>query len=632
MSISQKSLRNFLSRQPYQIGTVLAIVVYTVIVGQWAVNRYYSFNATLWDLGIMTQAIWNTGHGRILYESVNLGFPISRLMVAHWELIYLLLALIYRFIPSVPLLLCIQTFILASGAYPLYRLAFKKLGSATPAFLIAMSYLLYPALHGPNMFDLHSLTFATTFLLFMFYYIETNKVLPALICAILSLLCREDVAIVICLSGMFIMVFRKKYKLGLAFIVLSALILCAYLNRTAYVGHQEILESKNASSLWSHLGGDGGYLSIVSVVLKKPLHVIEYIFSYDNILFLIKLFFPVLGICFLAPSMLLICFPTLLLYLLSDWGPMHQIEYQYTSTLTPFIFLATVNGINRARSWFDERHFIRDRIVIILSISIFIASVIATLTYSILRYQGDWSPTQMNRITAAKLHDIPDSCSISTIASLGPHVANRQHLYHFPDNWDDADFLLIGLNRPKIEIKNYDSKLPTIKTKAWNQATMKAFADPNRDLMFEIDNVFCLMKRQDGEDAFFRYFFRDSVTIARRYRSKIHIEDDLTIRGIEPVYQSADQIHVIITFQNDRAYTVHDSLTYYLLIGDKLIPVDHRPQFGRYTMRDWPQGKMILDLLFIDKPAGATDIDFRLFLTTTAFPKEQIPIFSGSFE
>ena len=62
---------------------VFIVTVYTLIVGNLAVNRYMSFNATIWDLGVMTQTIWNTAHGRILQESVNLGFPISRMAVAH---------------------------------------------------------------------------------------------------------------------------------------------------------------------------------------------------------------------------------------------------------------------------------------------------------------------------------------------------------------------------------------------------------------------------------------------------------------------------------------------------------------------------------------------------------------------
>ncbi|MBN1155728.1 DUF2079 domain-containing protein [candidate division KSB1 bacterium] len=628
----KKLIHHRLVGDGYLIATLAAMMIYILVVGQWAVNRFYSFNATLWDLGIMIQAIWNTGQGYILNESVNLGFPISRLIAAHWELIYLLIAIMFRMVPSVPMLLCLQTIILAAGAYPLYRIASKKLESRPAAFLIAVSYLLYPAMHGPNLFDLHSLTFATTFLIFTFYYIENDKPGPALAFVVLSLLCREDVSIVVIMLGIYLLFFRKNYRLGMIFIVLALAILVAYTNRPAYLEQPEILSGKGVSSLWSHLNSDGGSASIPAALFKRPLYVIGYIFRAENIMFLIKLFFPVLFLCFMSPSMFMICSPTLLLYLLSDWGPMHQIEYQYPSTLTPFIFLATIAGINNLRNRFGDHRTIYKNVPIILTSVIVIASLTATLTYSILRYHGSWRPSEMQRSTARKLEDIPASYSISTTARLGPHVAMRRFLYHFPYHWDEADLLLIGTNNPKIEMKNFQDKFPTKKVSTWNESTRKAFADPKRDLSFVIDHVFCLKFHQNEEDHFYHYFFRDSMAVERRYRTDIKIQEGLRLTGVQPVYRDAEQHHYLFTFENNQKYTRNDSLIFFLSFGDQLFPVDHQPHFGRFTMADWPIGQSIVDHVFIDKPDGIHETEFLLYIARSGSLTEMVPVRNGTFE
>jgi len=151
------------------------IVIYICAMSYLVLARFYSFNAGLFDLGIMEQVFWNTGNGRILTESVNSAYPVSRLWNGRWELLYLPISLIHRFLPHPAVGLIFQTVLISLGALPLYWMAREKFGGGLLAFTIPLVYLLYSPLHNANLFDIHGITFATSIFLFAFYYLMKSS-------------------------------------------------------------------------------------------------------------------------------------------------------------------------------------------------------------------------------------------------------------------------------------------------------------------------------------------------------------------------------------------------------------------------------------------------------------------------
>ena len=57
--------------------------------------------------------------------------------------------------PRAETLLVLQSVWLATGVAPLYLLGKKRLGNPWFGVLLAATYVLYPALHGANLFDFH---------------------------------------------------------------------------------------------------------------------------------------------------------------------------------------------------------------------------------------------------------------------------------------------------------------------------------------------------------------------------------------------------------------------------------------------------------------------------------------------
>ena len=582
------------------------IAAYTFIIGTWSVNRYLSFNATFWDLGLMIQAIWNTAQGRILHESVNLGFSASRIAVAHWELIYLPLAVIYRMLPSIPLLLYIQSFVLACGVIPIYQFATKKLSSEPTALLISSAYLFYPALHGANLFDLHGLTFATTFLLFTFYFLDQGKTSLTIIFGLLSLSCREDVAFVLFTLGLYAVIVKQNNKVGLVFIFASVSWFTAFTYRGYIWGSSEILSTANAGSNWNHLG-QGGFFSVFISLFQHPMRVIQHFIQFENLKYLAKLLIPVLGLSVLAPKIALIALPTLLLNMLSNSSAMRQIEYHYTATITPFIFLSAIQGLANLNWWLRKSRllsFVKPSISFIIAIDLLIASIGSTMFFSIVRFHGNWRVSQANRLLAQQLQAIPSPLSVSATARLGPHLASRQQLYHFPERFQDADVVILELNRPTVEIKNPGGEQRTLHVPGLNEHSRAALQDTSFGLRFAADNVFCLQRGIDPKKSFQNYAILDTLPIEPGQAKSDTLENGQIFLGWKTVFIGSEQAHFQLYWQTTRRQNRQDHLNFYLESDDLQLPIDHQPLFGRLEWHEFPVDKIVCDHLFVNRPAN----------------------------
>ncbi|MFZ5515796.1 MAG: DUF2079 domain-containing protein [Candidatus Zhuqueibacterota bacterium] len=616
-----------------RIGLSASAIAYTAIIGHWAGNRFFSFNATFWDLGIMIQSIWNTAHGRVLHESINMGISTSRIAVAHWEFIYLPLALIFRLFHSVPLLLHIQTATLALGVFPIYLFARKRLASETSGVLIAIAYLFYPALHGANLFDLHGLTFASTFLLYAFYFLDRGSVSGTIIFALLSISCREDVAIAVFMLGVYAILFKKMKRIGLPLISLGAIWLMLFYLRGHLFATTEILSETSAASNWSHLG-DHGIFSLFTAPLLRPAYFLHTLFSAENMLYLIKLLLPLLGMCLLAPAILMICLPTLLLNLLSDWSPMRQIEYQYTAAITPFLFLAAVQGLahltkrlNRPSLSGEKKH----RILLVASGAILVASMFATGHYSILRFHRTWQPAENQIALSGKLRSIAPEHSVSATARLGPHLAARQNLYHFPQHADSVDIVCIELNRPGVEIRNPAGKFPTAKVPAMNAHTRSALSDTSLGLLFEQDDIFCMQRHVDPRESFAQWAISDELPQETRPVVTSDLGDGITCRGWKPIYIDSRQAYFRIYWEKSETWRSGRGIQLVVTMDGRSHELTHQPVFGRFALQDWPVNAVICDALFIDNPAPASEGQRDLAVEVST-ESGNYPLFTFRFE
>ena len=144
MKSSVYSLRFNKSYIVLAMGFISYLVVWTYIV----LIRYFSLNATVYDLGSAAEGLYFGIHP---YFQTNYGYVQS---FFRSEFTVFLSPL--SFLPNVTLtLMILQTFFLALPIFAIYKISKNlKLGEIA-SVLISLLYLFYPPLSGVNWYDFH---------------------------------------------------------------------------------------------------------------------------------------------------------------------------------------------------------------------------------------------------------------------------------------------------------------------------------------------------------------------------------------------------------------------------------------------------------------------------------------------
>ena len=107
--------------------------------------RYDNFDFGKFDLGNMTQMVWNTMHGRFMYLTDYFGTNLPRWSMSHVDPILVL------FVPTFTLwqhslnLVISQLILVIFSSILIFKVAELELRSKLAAFLFGISYLFYPA-------------------------------------------------------------------------------------------------------------------------------------------------------------------------------------------------------------------------------------------------------------------------------------------------------------------------------------------------------------------------------------------------------------------------------------------------------------------------------------------------------
>src|SRR5205823_14168004 len=148
------------------------------------------------------------------------GDQISRLP-AHVAPILVLFAPLWRAWPSPNMLLVAQALAVGLGAFPVYWLARKQLASAPAAVAFAIAYLLYPATGWLTLNEFHPVALATPLLLFAFWFLDEDRLLPFGLCAVAAALCKEEIAFVVAGFGIWYAIARRRWFAGAAIVAVG---------------------------------------------------------------------------------------------------------------------------------------------------------------------------------------------------------------------------------------------------------------------------------------------------------------------------------------------------------------------------------------------------------------------------
>lgn len=450
-------MKNLILKHKYAMVLGIFIFAYILYFTLASFLKYDNFYTGRFDLGNMDQAVWNTRHGRIFQITDPNGTNIISRLAFHADFILILISPLYFIWSNPKTLLILQTVILSLGAIFVYLLSKEILKNKSISLVFALSFLLNPSLQYSNLYDFHAVTLATTFLLAATYFFIKRRYVFFIIFAILAALTKEQVWAIVSIYGLILLFsslkdllksknLRKKSLLlksvfGVAFFAFSIGIFY-------YLVWYAIPYSRGgehfALSYYSDFGNSP--TSVIKNIIFEPGKTFLTIFSYSKIYYLYQMFAHLGFLSIFSPVFLLFAIPDLLVNTLSNNNQLHQIYYQYTATITPFIFISAIYGVHRLRKIFPKIPL--NFYVILLTLTVFYSAYTFGPLPGALRQSVEMfnKPLPEKEIINNYLKNIGARYSIAATNNLGSHLSHRQKIFTIPVGIDQADVILFLLN------------------------------------------------------------------------------------------------------------------------------------------------------------------------------------------
>jgi uncharacterized membrane protein len=303
--------------------------------------RYYLFLDI--DLPIFVQATDQALRGTLFSSIRGMNW-----LGDHVSLILFAIAPLYALIRHPLTLLLLQCLALALGAWPVFSLARRQLKHEGVALLFAGLYLFHPAVGYSNLFQFHPEVLATATLLATFACVPAGRLVPTLVFAVLSVLCREDVAMVITMLGLVTLLPGRPRRIGLALVGVGL--------ASLVVSFGVLLPrfSSTAAEYGRMYGDWGGNLRAIAFnVLAHPGRALMALFetpgnAADTALkraYWPEMLGPLLFLPLLSPVTLACALPVFAEHFLSFRDQQHRLVFQYTALVTPVLIASAIYGL-----------------------------------------------------------------------------------------------------------------------------------------------------------------------------------------------------------------------------------------------------------------------------------------------
>ena len=439
------------------LGVIAGAVLFAVVYGLLSWLKYRAYMDARYDLGNMVQAVYNTAHGHFLEITTGDVQPrqMSRLG-SHVDPILALFALPWLLWPSPTMLLVGQAVVVATGAWPAYRLGTRVTRDPQAGSLLAWAYLLYPALGFLVLNEFHPVALATPLLLWGFLAMEEGRWWRAAVFLVLAAACKETVPLVIAFMGAYFAIRKRSARplvvtvLGLAWFAAAVWLVIPHFN-----GDQ--------SAFIARYGDYGsGAAQVVKTALTHPAQTAADLLSESNLRYWLALLWPFAFASLLSPLTLLIALPEYGLNALSATTFQRRIEFHYTALEIPFLYAAAVLGVMRLWRWLGggfrrtEKEMKGQRVrrgtlaLLVLLAALAGNYFLGPLPFSLpgAAYDGtSYAKTAHAVVLDEAVAMIPAGARVSANNNAGAQLAARRVSFIFP-YFEGADWVVVDTQHP----------------------------------------------------------------------------------------------------------------------------------------------------------------------------------------
>lgn len=353
----------------------------------------------------------------------------------HFTPSLLLLSPFYYLFSDPKILLILQSFLFAAGAYPIYLFSVDKTKNALFSYAIIMAYFLFFGSQYALTFDFHAATYSAVFLPWVFYTLFYKKWRWFILFSLLFAGAKEDTPLILGSIGLYLILSRRNIKLGLAVTLLSLVylfIVTKYLMPLLSIFGAKTFSTPGLPTKlyeWVTVTFDS-YTKIRTIILSLLSFAFLPIFSGWFIIIPFVHFFTN--------------------FISKDFTGRWDIYLHYRIHLASILAYASVLGYIKILAF---KNIVRYKKILVYSIPAALFVIIVLLDFllhlplnTLLKPQFYQSEPWMtdNFSVIAK---IPKNAYLLTQNNLAPHVANREFLYYFPKNIERADYIFLDLRK-----------------------------------------------------------------------------------------------------------------------------------------------------------------------------------------
>lgn len=434
----------------------IACILFVLYFGTVTLVMQSKVITSRFDLGNMTQTVWNTSQGRFFEYTNPYGTNIASRYIHHADLLLILFAPIYWVYASPNVLLVAQVIIVALGGWLLYKFAKRVLGHEWLAAVLALSYLFYPTLQRAVLFDFHALTISATFAIGLTWAYVEQRWRWFMFFAILFALCKEELTLMLASFGLF-MLWRHRTDRRIRRVALTTVLVSVVYFGATYFAIMPAARENQPSKynvLYDVLGDSPS--EIIQTVVHHPRLFAAMVLGKQARHMYAGQLGPVGFLPLASPVWLALAWPDYVVNLFNERIEPRLMIYHYQAAIGGFVFIATVFGVAALRKRFGpwwERNGRRLTRVSFEGVAIAFLVVagglesyrLSPLPYSQTRDMRAFWPSSIAPVIRAAVAPVPTDARVSATNTVGAQLAHRQYLYQFPQGIGDADYIFILL-------------------------------------------------------------------------------------------------------------------------------------------------------------------------------------------
>jgi len=350
--MTDRPLKTHLS-DPYFVVAVLISLGFSILFSYYSIMRYLVQDATGFDLGIYSSALYSAMHGTLFHTNLLNGSFLGN----HFSPFMFLLLAVFSVYPHNTTLLVIQAFAIGFAgvpAYMIYEMLDRSKSHRQLGLLLMILFEFAVILIGPISFDFHLMALFPLFYLFTFYFLmRGNKILSLVFLALsISLHAFFSVIMVLLLISIYLQkLWNDHHKVEsqtsivtLPFLFISSILIIIYL-----------IIAEHIKGIISGQSIDLVSLHSLMIYLKERYNITFSLGALDQYVY-VKLLMVALMLvgggvfAFRYPILILPIIPYFLFAFFSGNAAYFIAGYQYTAMFAPVLVAGAAFSISKMAS------------------------------------------------------------------------------------------------------------------------------------------------------------------------------------------------------------------------------------------------------------------------------------------